>query len=64
MATNWMNSVMNLGKAALERMSAPVDPNQVKVVNTTELAPIPTMDRCCKFTKSYQRFKLYSYLSF
>ena len=61
MATNWMNSVMNLGKAALERMSAPVDPNQVKVVNTTELAPIPTMDRCCKFTKSYQIFKLYSY---
>ena len=45
MATNWMSSVMNLGKAALERMSAPVDPNQVKVVNTTELAPIPTMDR-------------------
>ena len=60
MATNWMNSVMSLGKAALERMSAPVDPNQVKVVNTTELAPIPTMDRCCKLTKSYYIFKLYS----
>ena len=53
MATNWMNSVMNLGKAALERMSAPVDPNQVKVVNTTELAPIPTMDRYYRIQKSY-----------
>ena len=42
---NWMNSVMSMGKAALEKMAAPADPNQVKVVNTTELAPIPTMDR-------------------
>ena len=42
---NWMNSVMNLGKAALERMAAPVAPDQVRVVNTTELAPIPTIDR-------------------
>ena len=42
---NWVNSVMNLGKAALERMAAPVAPDQVRVVNTTELAPIPTIDR-------------------
>ena len=42
---NWMNSVMNMGKAALERIAAPVDPNQVRLVNTTVLAPIPTMDR-------------------
>ena len=42
---NWMNSVMNMGKAALERMAAPADPNQVRVVSTTELAPIPTIDR-------------------
>ena len=65
MATNWMSSVMNLGKAALERMSAPVDPNQVKVVNTTELAPIPTMDRYCKFTISKcLSFIVFMYLQF
>ena len=46
---NWMNSVMNMGKAALERMAAPADPNQVRLVNTTLLAPIPTMDRYMRF---------------
>ena len=39
-----MNSVMNMGKAALERMAAPADPNQVRLVNKTELASMPTMD--------------------
>ena len=36
---------MSIGKAALEKISAPADPNQVKVVNTTEFVPIPTMNR-------------------
>ena len=43
--SNWMTSVMSIGKAALEKISAPADPNQVKVVNTTEFVPIPTMNR-------------------
>ena len=42
---SWMTSVMSMGKTALERMAAPADPNQVRVVNTTELTPIPTIDR-------------------
>ena len=41
---SWINSVMNMGKTALERMAAPADPNQVRLVNKTELASMPTMD--------------------
>ena len=46
---SWINSVMNMGKTALERMAAPADPNQVRVVNTTELTPIPTIDWYVRF---------------
>ena len=40
-----LNSVMSMGKAALEKMAAPADPNQVKVVNAAELAPTPIVER-------------------
>ena len=43
--SSWLNSAMSMGKAALEKMAAPVDPNQVRVVNEQELAPIPIIER-------------------
>ena len=36
---------MSSAKAALEKMAAPADPNQVKVVNAAELAPIAIAER-------------------
>ena len=41
---SWMTSLISMGKTALERMAAPADPNQVRLVNKTELASMPTMD--------------------
>ena len=41
---SWITSVMSIGKTALERMAAPADPNQVRLVNKTELASMPTID--------------------
>ena len=60
---NWMNSVMNMGKAALERMAAPADPNQVRVVNTTELTPIPTIDRYVRFDLFLIMIQIVSFLN-
>ena len=45
MASNLFSSVMSIGKAALDRIQGPTDPNLVKVVHQSELAPIPTQDR-------------------
>lgn len=39
------SSVVNIGKAALERMQGPVDPNVVKGMNPNDYATIPTKDR-------------------
>ena len=43
--SSMLNSVMSYGKAALEKMAAPADPNQVKAVTAAELAPVPTIER-------------------
>jgi hypothetical protein len=45
MASNRFSSVMSIGKAALDWIQGPTDPNLVKVVSQSELAPIPTQDR-------------------
>lgn len=38
-------TVLNAGRAVVERMSAPPDENLVKTVNDSEFADVPTADR-------------------
>ena len=40
-----LNSVVSMGKAALQRMQAPPDPNQVRPVSPADLAPVPVAER-------------------
>ena len=43
--SNLFNQVVNIGKAALQRMQGPSDPNLVRPVGPTELVQVPTMER-------------------
>jgi hypothetical protein len=42
MASSLFSSVVSMGKAALDRIQGPTDPNVVKAVNHADLAPVPT----------------------
>ena len=42
---SFFNSVMSMGKAALQRMSAPPDPNLVKAVGPAEFVSVPVVGR-------------------
>jgi hypothetical protein len=40
-----LNQMVSMGKAALQRMQSPPDPNLVRPVDPSALAPVPTLRR-------------------
>ena len=42
---SFFESVVSMGKAAIQRIQSGPDPHEVRSVNPSDLAPVPTVDR-------------------